>query len=233
MPNATEERYRGEAGRRYHEGKRAIPAAALPWVARLRAAKLQPHMPANAVVLELGAGFGWNLAELRCQRRIASDLEHVLSEDVKKSGVQFIPSTSALADGEVDVVICHHVLEHVLDPAGLLREAGRVLRNGGRLLLFVPYEKERRYLRFFPQEPNHHLFSWNVQTLGNLVTDCGFNVKTAHAAQFGYDRFAAARAAEWNLGETGFRVLRQLAHLFRPGLEVRIVAEKNQGGTSR
>jgi SAM-dependent methyltransferase len=38
-------------------------------------------------------------------------------------------------DGSYDVVLCSQVLEHVDDPAQAVRELGRVLRSGGRLLL--------------------------------------------------------------------------------------------------
>ena len=96
----------------------------------------------------------------------------------------------------------------------------------GKLLLFVPYEKERRYRRFDPAEPNHHLFSWNVQTLGNLVCESGFEVQNAEIGEFGYDRLAASWASRFKVGEMGFRAIRNLGHLVRPAKEVRIVAIK-------
>lgn len=218
----TEQRYAGEAGVAYHQGKRAIPAAAVPWVAKLRAAKLQSYVAQDAVVLEVGAGFGWNLAQLKCRRRIANDLEDLLPPELKNDGVEFVAKTESLADASIDVVICHHVLEHVIAPAEMLAEIRRLLKAGGLLLLFVPYEKDRRYLRFDPNEPNHHLYSWNAQTLANLVTDCGFEVKRSGPGQFGYDRFAAIKA----FSEATFKIIRQLAHIARPGLEIRVIAKK-------
>ena len=65
--------YEGDAGKRYHETKRAIPPAAYPWVARLRAEKLTPFVRETDTVFEFGVGFGWNLAALRCQRKIGFD----------------------------------------------------------------------------------------------------------------------------------------------------------------
>jgi SAM-dependent methyltransferase len=44
-----------------------------------------------------------------------------------------------LGHGEVDLVWCSEVLEHVADTAHALLEARRVLRPAGRLLVTVPY----------------------------------------------------------------------------------------------
>ncbi len=42
-------------------------------------------------------------------------------------------------DESLDGIICHQVLEHVTDPARVVRELHRVLRPGGRLLLSTPF----------------------------------------------------------------------------------------------
>ena len=118
------------------------------------------------------------------------------------------------------------MLEHALNPAASLAEIRRVLKLGGKLLLHVPFEREDRYERHDPAEPNHHLFSWNAQTLGNLVTECGFQLESAGIGQFGYDRAAAIGACKFKLGENGFRLLRSLAHVVLPAAEVRVVATK-------
>ena len=111
-------------------------------------------------------------------------------------------------------------------PAAALEEMGRLLRLDGKLLLFVPFERERKYRRFDPDEPHHHVYSWNVQTLGNLVQECGFRVATAGTGRFGYDRFAAVWAAKMRLGEPGFRALRRLLLILKPAREVRLVATR-------
>ncbi len=41
-------------------------------------------------------------------------------------------------DGRFDAVACVAVLQYIFDPAGLLREAARVLRPGGRFVFQVP-----------------------------------------------------------------------------------------------
>jgi SAM-dependent methyltransferase len=229
-PSAATARYQGEAGRHYQESKRAIPEASLPWVAHLRAEKLRSWVRAEDVVLEYGVGYGWNLAALCCRRRLGFDVAEFLEPLIRAGGIEFVKDTSALSGGLADVVICHHTLEHVLHPPVVLTEIQRLLRPGGRLLLFVPFEREPRYRRFEPEEPNHHLYSWNVQTLGNLVRETGFQVRDAGVDRFGYDRFAAAWACRLHLGETGFRIIRWAAHRVFPAWEVRLVALKAGAG---
>lgn len=219
--------YVGDAGQRYHGGKRSAPEAAIPWIARLRAKKFSPHIKSSDHVFELGVGSGWNLAQLHCARRVGQDVSIFLAPIVEKLSVEFVAQSACLADATFEIVICHHTLEHVLQPPDVLRELRRLLRPSGKLLLFVPHEKERNFQRYRPSEPNHHLYSWNVQTLGNLLDETGFKLSEGGMGRFGYDRFAAAWATRLKLGEMGFRLIRTLAHCARPLWEVRIVAVKN------
>jgi len=218
------QRYSADMGKAYHDTKRFIPDCAYPWVARLRAEKITPYVRENDTVLEYGVGTGWNLAELKCKRRLGYDLSEHLEPVLTSHGIEFIKDIAAVDDGSIDVVICHHVLEHTSNPPEVLEQIKRLLCRDGTLLLFVPYEKERRYRRYNPQEPNHHLYSWNVQTLGNLIEDIGFKVIEANVGRFGYDRIAAVWSAQLRLGEIGYRFIRGLIHLLKPAFEVRIIA---------
>ena len=226
LPEPAQRHYQGEAGRRYQQHKRGIPGSALPWVARLRAEKLSPFVRSADAVLEYGVGLGWNLAALKCRRKIGFDVADFLEPSVRALGIEDVADTKSLADGTMDVVLCHHTLEHVPDPAAVLGEIRRLLAPAGKLLLFVPLEREAKYNRFIPGEPNHHLYSWNTQTLGNLVREIGFDVAEAGTGEFGYTRFAAVWASRLRLGENGFRCLRRLLHILKPAREVRIIAVK-------
>lgn len=226
MSAASEQFYRGESGQRYQQQKRAVPDEAIPWVARLRAQKLQPLIEPNHTVIEFGVGLGWNLAHLKCARRIGTDLEDFLPPALKETGVQFVARSEDIPSASADVLICHHVLEHVENPVEMLRESFRVLKVGGKLLIFVPYEKERKYRNYDPNEPNHHLFSWNPQTLANLIQTQHFTILQSKIGEFGYDRFAARLALRFHLGHNGFRAFRRLAQLFRPAREVQLIATK-------
>jgi SAM-dependent methyltransferase len=226
----SEDRYRGLSGRRYHEGKRAIPDAAYPWVARARALKLTPFVRLEDVVLEYGVGYGWNLAALPCRRRIGFDVAEAVEAQVRQHGIEFFGDEAQLPAAAADVLLCHHTLEHVLRPPAALKSFSQWLAPAGRLMVVVPWERERGHRRFRRGEANHHLYSWSPQSLGNLVEDCGYRVSQAGTAVYGYDRFAAVWANRLRVGETGFRFLRRALQTLRPLRECYVVATLEPAG---
>jgi SAM-dependent methyltransferase len=218
--------YTGSRGKEYHNSVNLVPDNVYPWIARRRREKILPFVGPEDAILEYGVGTGWNIAEISCRTRMGYDISTHLGPIVKKYGIEFIADITDVLDESLDLVICHHVLEHVPHPSRVLQEARRITRSGGKLLLFVPYEIERRYRKFRVDEPNHHLYSWNVQTLGNLVTQCGFRVIRGDIRRFGYDRFAGVWANRFHMGEKGYRMIQRMVHLLRPMFEVAVVAER-------
>ncbi|WP_319409903.1 methyltransferase domain-containing protein [uncultured Desulfosarcina sp.] len=221
----VKKRYQGEAGKVYHQ-KHDVPNPAHKWIAQNRSEKLAGHVAPDDVVLEYGVGPGWNLENIACKQRLGYDLSLFLKDQLSAKSIDFITDTRALTDASIDTTICHHVLEHTPDPAQVLMEINRLLKNEGKLILIVPYEKERKYRIYDPIEPNHHLYSWNVQTLGNLVTDLGFKIKQAGLGRYGYDRALSVLALRLGMGAFGFRLMKKIALTIIPLLEVRIVAIK-------
>lgn len=218
--------YQGAAGHSYHGQKRGLRPGALPWVQQLRADKFQPHVLAGDTVCELGPGAGWNLARLQCARRIGIDAATFLQDDLAKLGIEFLGKIELLPDASIDVGICNHTLEHLLDPAAALRQFARILKPGGRLILHVPWERERRHAQFNPDEPNHHLYNWNAQNLGNLVTVLGYKIEHVTVKTYGYDRVAANLADRLHLGESGYRLLRKMLQTVRPLREVELIGQR-------
>lgn len=224
--NNPTEIYSGDSSATYHLDKRAIPSEALPWIGELRAKKFQPYISAGSTVFEYGVGYGWNLARLSCRRKIGCDISPLLEAEVKKLGIEFVYKPEEIPSAIADVVICHHALEHLSSPSEALAEMHRILKPNGSLLLFVPYEKEGRYRQYNAVEPNHHLFSWNVQTLGNLVEACGFKFVEGDLQKFRFDRFAARVATKLRLRRSGYFAIRALALLVAPEYEIRLIARK-------
>lgn len=92
---------------------------------------------------------------------------------------------AAYARGFFDVIQVNNVLEHVLDPVGLLREIHRILKPAGRLLLNVPngandvlpllafWESEQHP----PRSKDGHLFFFTARTLETLFRQTGFRIQ--------------------------------------------------------
>jgi hypothetical protein len=84
-----------------------------------------------------------------------------------------------LPDAGFDVVICHRVLEHVLDDTAALREIHRVLRSGGRLEISVPQSMQLATTNeWVIQDESHH---GHVRQYGRdfetRLADAGFRVE--------------------------------------------------------
>jgi len=221
----VERRYGQDSGNAYRR-KHAVPAVAHPWIAASRAEKLGTYVQADHIVLEYGVGPGWNLESIQCRERLGYDLDPFLEKPLAAKGIRFVSDINTLPKASVDIIICHHVLEHTLHPAQVLGDIRRMLKDDARLVLMVPYEMQRNGRRFTPQQRDHHLYAWNVQTLGNLVADLGFSIQQAGIGRYGWDRFLAVAAYRLKIGAIGFRCLKKIALAVHPLWEVRIVAVK-------
>lgn len=221
MP-AIESLYAEASG--YHATQLEVPPEIFGWIARERARKIQPLIDDAWRVLEFGAGTGLNLAALVATHRAAFDIAGHLGPRLAELGITFHATLAEAGEANFDCVLSHHSLEHTPDPSASLAAMRRALKPGGRLALFVPFEHERRYRRFDRSEPNHHLFSWNVQTIANLVETQGYRVEHAALGAYGYERFAAIAAWRLGLGEPFYLAALRLLRLARPVYEIRVIA---------
>jgi SAM-dependent methyltransferase len=78
-------------------------------------------------------------------------------------------------DESFDVVVAGELLEHIRDPGGLVDEAARVLRPGGRLVASVPNGFRLKHrLRFLagrePEEDPTHLHLFSERAVRRLLT---------------------------------------------------------------
>jgi SAM-dependent methyltransferase len=108
---------------------------------------------AGKVVLDLGCGSGYGAAS------IGEQAEHVVGVDVDGDAVAFAQQRYSranvsfsrieagkelpFADNSFDVVLSFQVIEHVRDDGGYLKEAHRVLRPGGVVVLVTPDRQHR------------------------------------------------------------------------------------------
>lgn len=105
---------------------------------------LQPLIPPSSTVVDVGSGMGEFLNHVRASRRIGVDLNPDNGRRLNP-GIEFhaadVRSMHFLADDSVDVVFTSNFLEHLPSKGAVdatLREAVRVLKPGGRMILMGP-----------------------------------------------------------------------------------------------
>ena len=129
---------------------------------------LRNRIPTGAAVLHIAPEAGV-AARLRCLPidYVSTDLESPI--EMRHDDITALPD----ATGSFDVVICNHVLEHIVDDRAAMREIFRVLRPGGFAVLQHPIEARPDTLedvdvtsaqersRVFGQEDHVRAYGWD------------------------------------------------------------------------
>ncbi|HIE39272.1 MAG TPA: class I SAM-dependent methyltransferase [Anaerolineales bacterium] len=121
--------------------------------------------PAGCRVLDVGCGVGTYTAAFR------QETPHVFGVEVEPERareargraagvVQAVGERLPFADGSFDLILSHEVLEHVTDDRACAEEMVRMVRPGGRIVLFVPN-------RLYPFE-THGIFWRGRYRFGNI-----------------------------------------------------------------
>ena len=129
-------------------------------------------------VADFGAGSGTFALPLRslCQDIICIEPDATLRAYLGEQRLSSIAGSSGLADESIDYVYSLNVLEHIEDDEFALAEIHRILKLGGRLLLYVP---AFNVLFSSMDRKVGHIRRYRRRRLVALVREAGFRVEQA------------------------------------------------------
>jgi SAM-dependent methyltransferase len=167
-----------------------------PWAFAARRRLLEADIAPGERVLDLGCGAGRFLEAIRAAggEAVGVELAEAAAEraraNVPGADVRLVGADGSLplGHGDVDLVWCSEVLEHIPDAEHALLEARRVLRRGGRLLLTVPFHGRvqaaliglTRFDAHFDPRGQHVRF-FTARSLAGILDAAGFAPTEIHA----------------------------------------------------
>ncbi|MFO7321840.1 MAG: class I SAM-dependent methyltransferase [Chloroflexota bacterium] len=176
----------------------------------------------DACVLIAGCGVGMYAGEISRRYRARVEAFDIEAERVAEAREQtphaLVAAAEAIpyADNLFDTILSHEVLEHVQDDRAAVREMVRVLKPGGRIVIFVPnrwypFETHGHYWRgqyHFGNTPliNYlpdmlrdrlapHVRAYTARGLRRLFADTPTRVVTHYRIYGGYDNIIARLGA--------------------------------------
>ncbi len=129
-------------------------------------------------VLDIGAGDGSISERIRMEGNAvtAFDFPEALSSASRYPGLVLRTGEAhklPFEDGSFDTVFSGELIEHYEDPAALVKEWSRVLKQGGTLVITTPDGKEASMLHVT------HRIWFTRRSLAKLLTGCGLKVRRA------------------------------------------------------
>jgi len=129
-------------------------------------------------VLEVGAGSGFFLSQLKKKNRSLTGLElnGKAIEHAKSLGIELkkelVQDHAQNHPGEYDIICSFQVLEHISQPFSFLEAQVACLKPGGKLLIGVPnndsYMKDNKMYNKVLNMPPHHMGLWTRDSLKSL-----------------------------------------------------------------
>ncbi len=133
----------------------------------------------DAAILDIGCGAGGLL------RRISTwgftnltGVEPHINDDISYPGVVKIIKADVLQhQGEYDLIMLHHSLEHMNNPLEIMQHLAQMLRPGGKILIRIPVSDSfafRKYgVSWYQLDAPRHIFLHTTKSVAILAKESG------------------------------------------------------------
>jgi ubiquinone/menaquinone biosynthesis C-methylase UbiE len=164
------------------------PNPVIAWIENERARQIVAEVALEKNVLDIGCAEGVILERIGADRTVGLDLSR---EALKKARMRMPSAKLVLGDAlklpfkdnSFDASVCSEVLEHNPEPGKILREAARVTKPGGKIVVTVPNEKNIEMVKAavkktglfnfllprVPEKQDWHLHSFNLEMLKQIT----------------------------------------------------------------
>jgi SAM-dependent methyltransferase len=137
---------------------------------------------ATGVLLELARLRGWEVSGVDISEYATGIAREFYSLDVFTGEL----AEAEYPDEHFDVVVMDDLIEHVADPAALVREGRRILKAGGLLTLNTPNRGGLWHLlmgrRWFHYRQSEHTYFYAPQVITEQLNRHGFEVLEIHSS---------------------------------------------------
>ena len=181
---------------------------------------IQQVIPSPGRLLDIGCGYGFFLEEMAQRGWQVEGIE------ISATGLGYAQNNLGLSvsdrplprpdwqDNCYDLITLFYVIEHLQNPLGVLREAHRLLRTGGLLLLRWPHTSPiARMLRPWAKRMNlyqapSHLFDFSPVTIYKILDQLGFREIRTTVSGWTKPVERGAHLAAWFFGGLGEKLAR-------------------------
>jgi SAM-dependent methyltransferase len=173
--------YYGGGEQKFTEGIEALRL----FFAQSRVCRLKKYLPRAGRALDIGCGQGVFLQLLRREgwKVQGTELAEEPARRARQSGIPVFLGEiqeGQFAEGGLDLVTLWHVIEHLRDPAGMLRRISLMVGKKGLVALSTPNVESTQARvfreRWFHLDPPRHLYLFSPKTLDRLMAGAGFRM---------------------------------------------------------
>jgi 2-polyprenyl-3-methyl-5-hydroxy-6-metoxy-1,4-benzoquinol methylase len=143
----------------------------------------------RGLILSMAKSEGWEACGLEFSDESAAYARNELGLDIRTGNIK----DAEFLDGDFDVVTIWHVLEHMENPVGTIKECYRILKPGGLLLISLPNMRSMQSVmtgrHWFHLDIPYHLYHFNTENLKRLLNEHSFKIMKVSHFSFEFNPF--------------------------------------------